>query len=260
MGTPDVIWASEVLRRMMQSNPPPACYAPPGGVGSYNDHGAPQGGVLGRLRDLDAEQNPDGPAATNDGTPSVPPDPNARYLVRTTPPDTAQGANATSLQPAYPIGTDGSGSQSVTPNAASVGTDGSASPQSPQMPDSIFDVLSALFGNEVEARRNKPKRELTGKAKEIMDRYEAGRKAREDARNAAGRAAFTDPDDPCTTQNKADMEDCHRRWPDYTEKTFYQACKDKAGERLAYCRKPNNTPPPKRWDESMEEIEFNHGR
>jgi hypothetical protein len=84
MATPDIRGAYELLQRAMQQQGANACRMP-GGTFGYDPegYGSPQGGLLGRLLALQAEQNPYQSVAGNNGSAlAASSDPNFRQLVR----------------------------------------------------------------------------------------------------------------------------------------------------------------------------------
>lgn len=231
MATPDIRSAYELLRRAMQQQGANAFRVPYSTSGYDPDgFGSQQGGLLGRLQELDAAQNSyQQPVEKDSDAQSMPEDPNFRQLVRV--PSVSQTQDA--------VGASDSSADQPSPTYPNAVDDSAASPNTAA--DSVFDALSAFLGHQMASR--KAWENVEKKLAKSNPGYLAQIKAR-----ARERGNFT-PSDPgdsgrqhCDDQKEKELRQCYQWYPDLVHKDYYLGCKKTAIDRWATCNSTGEIP------------------
>jgi hypothetical protein len=293
MATPNVLGAYELLRRAMQQQSLQQqgidFGSTPNSATGYDpdDFGSQQGGLLGRLLALQAEQSPYQLSPGNDrAARSMPPDPNFRQLSRVTAVNPTQRVTQAAELPTMPwpnfsdIAQPSSGERMVEPYQSSRSVLGGQSGVAAIGPNSGKTLLAQAMANNgadsdkiVQAGYGlrglpfPPLGPVTAPpfpvpalpdwwraASDILKLYRKGF-----PRGSGGGG----DEDECDERLGAEMNRCYARKDDYAHQDFLEACKARAKTRWDLCvRNGRKFPPrePPEWGPDDEEIWLNHNR
>lgn len=277
MATPNVLGAYDLLRQAMQQGATPTV-AP--GFGPY-DPASAQGGLIGRLLSLQAEQSRYQPtAARNTPAAFAQSDPNFRQLSRA---PIAQNQSVLSDATPDPVRPGSQYAQApmalcaTGPAGCAVG--GGLTLGQILGGAALLGGGGALLGGAAILNQNKrpvPSKKPASTSEDDDDievdpdvwlrRYKEQVAARARERDRAARKAMAapgaDPGNFCTNRYNDEIKNCYKRSHEYPHWDFLQACLDRAADRLGSCSKKGEPAPdePAEWGPEEEEVFRNFWR